>query len=109
VLVIISWCKPKLYSNSNGAYRCTDGLQGVWKVDVREERRTGFSAQPGAFTLCPITAPKHGSSAVENLKFKWLAAMLLHLYNTGHKVFKIDKDRPERFKQGMSEIEIKLD
>ena len=61
-------------------------LQGVWKMDVREEWRAGCSAQPSAFTHCPITAPKHGSSAVENLKFKWLASLLLHLYNTGHKM-----------------------
>lgn len=78
--------EPKLYSNADGAYRCTDGLQGVWKVDVREERRTGFSAQPGTFPLCPITAPKHGSSAVEILKFKGLAVASLHFYNMGHEM-----------------------
>lgn len=78
--------EPKLYSNSDGACRCTDGLQGIWKVDVREERRTGISAQPGTFTFCPITAPKHDSSAVENLKFKWLAALLLHVHNTWHEL-----------------------
>ncbi|MCU3118952.1 hypothetical protein N8S73_07085, partial [Enterobacter hormaechei subsp. steigerwaltii] len=47
---------------------------------------SGFSAQPDAFTLCPITAPKHGNSAVENLKFKWLAVVSLHFYNTGHEM-----------------------
>ncbi|AHO50036.1 hypothetical protein AU48_05250 [Salmonella enterica subsp. enterica serovar Enteritidis str. EC20120008] len=55
-------------------------------MDVREERRTGFSAQPGTFPLCPITAPKHGSSAVEILKFKGLAVASLHFYNMGHEM-----------------------
>lgn len=35
----------------------------------------------------PITAPKHGSSAVEILKFKGLAAVAsLHFYNMGHEM-----------------------
>ncbi|ECC9296541.1 hypothetical protein DRF02_19840 [Salmonella enterica subsp. salamae] len=55
-------------------------------MDVREERRTGFSAQPSTFPLCPITAPKHGSSAVEILKFKGLTVALLHFYNMGHEM-----------------------
>ncbi|EHK5578781.1 hypothetical protein ACFW38_002592 [Salmonella enterica] len=31
-------------------------------------------------------APKHGSSAVENLKIKWLATISLHFYNMGHEM-----------------------
>lgn len=36
--------------------------------------------------FAPSLPQKHGNSAVENLKFKWLAVVSLHFYNTGHEM-----------------------
>lgn len=59
-------------------------VYGKWMSEKSAEQVS--SAQPCTFPLCPITAPKHGSSAVEILKFKGLAVASLHFYNMGHEM-----------------------
>lgn len=60
----------------------------VMKKDHRTQVKGRKSSTVNNYMMliCPITAPKHGSSAVEILKFKGLAVASLHFYNMGHEM-----------------------